>query len=94
MLLALGVKSPSHLHVAVERYAEALRGALQDGDAAAALHAELAAPPGSWPAVAAAMGASLGQVAMLQVRTNAVGGHSSILQNKYELQGSDKEQVQ
>lgn len=67
MLLALGVKSPSHLHVAVERYAEALRGALQDGDAAAALHAELAAPPGSWPAVAAAMGASLGQVAMLQV---------------------------
>ncbi|KXZ52742.1 hypothetical protein GPECTOR_8g134 [Gonium pectorale] len=65
LLLALGVKSPSHLHVAVERYAEALRAALAEADAEAA--AQGALPAGSWEGAAAALGASPGQVAMIEV---------------------------
>ncbi|GIL70850.1 hypothetical protein Vretimale_3926 [Volvox reticuliferus] len=65
LILAMGVKSPSHLHVAVERYAEAIRSALAEADADAGALGAL--QPGSWEAVASALGASPGQVAMVQV---------------------------
>ncbi|GLI58592.1 hypothetical protein VaNZ11_000320, partial [Volvox africanus] len=65
LILAMGVKSPSHLHVAVERYAEAIRSSLAEADAdAGPLGTQ---QPGSWEAVASALGASPGQVAMVQV---------------------------
>ncbi|KAG2453540.1 hypothetical protein HYH02_001759 [Chlamydomonas schloesseri] len=65
LLLAMGAKSPSHLHVAVERYAEAVRAVLAEADGDAAALGAL--PPGSWRGAAAALGASAGQVAMLEV---------------------------
>eukprot|EP00198_Chlamydomonas_reinhardtii_P007681 XP_001697018.1 mRNA cap-binding protein [Chlamydomonas reinhardtii] len=65
LLLAMGAKSPSHLHVAVERYAEAVRAVLAEADGDAAALGAL--PPGSWRGAAAALGASPGQVAMLEV---------------------------
>jgi hypothetical protein len=64
LLLAMGSKSPSHLHVAVERYAGAVRAAVVEADAESAALGSL--PPGSWEAVAAALGASPGQVALLE----------------------------
>ncbi|GFR42954.1 hypothetical protein Agub_g3845 [Astrephomene gubernaculifera] len=65
LLLAMGVKSPSHLHVAVERYAEAVRATLAEADADAAALGALT--HGSWEATAAALGASPGQVAMMEM---------------------------
>ncbi|GLC43068.1 hypothetical protein PLESTB_000866500 [Pleodorina starrii] len=65
LILAMGVKSPSHLHVAVERYAEAIRSGLAEADADAGALGAL--PAGSWEATAAALGASPGQMAMVQV---------------------------
>ena len=72
LLLAMGAKSPSHLHVAVERYAEAVRAVLAEADGDAAALGAL--PPGSWRGAAAALGASPGQVAMLEVRGGSLGG--------------------
>ncbi len=61
----MGVKSPSHLHVAVERYAEAIRSVLAEADADAGALGSL--PAGSWLATSVALGASPGQVAMVEV---------------------------
>lgn len=75
-LLALGDKSPSHLHVAVERYADALRSvvAAVDAEAAPAPMADAEGGDGAadsgaqqWLEAAAGLGASRGQALIMQV---------------------------
>ncbi|EFJ50956.1 hypothetical protein VOLCADRAFT_88418 [Volvox carteri f. nagariensis] len=72
LILAMGVKSPSHLHVAVERYAEAVRSCLVEADVEAGALGLL--QPGTWEATAAALGASPGQMAMMGVVRRYHGG--------------------